>query len=584
MADVYLAVAQGPARFNKLVVLKCLRKRWLEDEQGEDGMRTEQTEFIEMFLEEARLAARLNHPNIVQTNEVGDESGDYYIAMEYLEGQSLNRIMNRAWRKDRDVPLELAILVLCDSLAGLHHAHELRDFDGRALQLVHRDASPHNIFVTYEGQTKLVDFGIAKATTRSFETRTGVLKGKIQYMAPEQARCAEVDRRADIFSIGVVLWELVARKRMWAGMADIQILQHLVSEPVPRIREVAPNVPEGLAVIIDRATAFDQNDRFFTAEEMRQELYDWSRVHLPQCTAKEIGTITAELFADKRALVASIIENQFVQIRRGQDINLNVIDSPTSVSLPKTADTTETEGSNPSHSSAAGRTATPQTMSNLAASQPGFSIAEPRKKRTGLWVGAGVVAVAGIGAAVALSASSSSKPDVGSTQRPASSTVSATSVASASTPAPLASSAAAVPVSSTEDQANVTKLTVRAKPADAKIFVDDTAVSSNPYVGPFKRDGLNHRIRAEADGYTSEKKLVVFDDGSKEVEFDLAPKNTGARPIYPVKTSPSPPVTPTPTPVVAAPQPDPPDPPTKGPGKPPKRVLDPTDPYATAKP
>src|SRR5262245_45560386 len=188
MADVYLSVVHGPVGFNKLTVIKRLRPSLAEEQ-----------EFLAMFLDEARLAARLNHPNVVQTNEVAEIEGQYYIAMEYLDGQPLNRILTRA-QKAGTLPRELLIRVVADCLAGLHYAHELADYDGSPLGVVHRDASPHNIFVTYDGQTKVVDFGIAKAATRSAETRGGVLKGKVAYMAPEQARSGEVDRRSDVFA------------------------------------------------------------------------------------------------------------------------------------------------------------------------------------------------------------------------------------------------------------------------------------------------------------------------------------------------------------------------------------------------
>lgn len=163
MAEVFLAVIQGPAGFSKLVVLKELRPEL-----------SSEPEFLSMFLDEARLAARLQHPNVVQTNEVGHEGSRHFIAMEYLDGQPLSRVLSRMRGQ---LPLPLHLRVLSETLAALHYAHELRDFDGTPLAVVHRDVTPHNVFVTYDGEVKLVDFGIAKATDSSTETRTGVLKG-----------------------------------------------------------------------------------------------------------------------------------------------------------------------------------------------------------------------------------------------------------------------------------------------------------------------------------------------------------------------------------------------------------------------
>ncbi|MCU0657576.1 MAG: serine/threonine protein kinase, partial [Polyangiaceae bacterium] len=165
MAEVNLAVASGPAGFNKLVVIKQLRQNLSDD-----------PDFLNMFLDEARLAARLNHPNVVHTYEVVSDRQQNFIAMEYLDGQPLNRIV-RDFSKAGGLPLEISLRIISDALGGLHYAHELADYDGTLLNVVHRDVSPHNIFVTYEGQTKVVDFGIAKALNSSSETRSGVIKG-----------------------------------------------------------------------------------------------------------------------------------------------------------------------------------------------------------------------------------------------------------------------------------------------------------------------------------------------------------------------------------------------------------------------
>src|SRR5271170_1756872 len=241
MADVFLAVVQGPAGFNKLVVIKKTRPELAQD-----------PEFLAMFLDEARLAARLNHPNVVQTTEVGQDGERYFIAMEYLDGQPLNRIRARA---PAAFTTPMQVRVLADTLAGLHHAHELCDFDGTQLGVVHRDATPQNVFVTYDGLVKVVDFGIAKAVDSSSETRTGVVKGKVTYMAPEQARGERVDRRADIFAAGVMLWEGVAGRRMWKGIPELTVVHELINGKLPSIREAVPEVSDGLAKICERATA-----------------------------------------------------------------------------------------------------------------------------------------------------------------------------------------------------------------------------------------------------------------------------------------------------------------------------------------
>ena len=203
MADVHLAVSVAEAtRFQKLLVVKLLKP-----ELGAEP------EFIEMFLDEARLAARLNHPNVVHTLEVAQDRGRYFIAMEYLEGQPLNRILRSAEAMS-GLDMATRLTLLLRALAGLDYAHELVDYDGTPLNVVHRDVSPGNILVGYDGQIKITDFGIAKARDSTIETRVGVFKGKTSYMAPEQAKPGSVDRRADVYSAGVILWELIVGRRM----------------------------------------------------------------------------------------------------------------------------------------------------------------------------------------------------------------------------------------------------------------------------------------------------------------------------------------------------------------------------------
>src|SRR5262245_23884883 len=200
MAEVFLATRTGMVGFHKLVVVKRLRSDLLEEVHA--------ARYRALLLDEARLAARLHHPNIVQTFEVGEHHGHPFMAMEYLDGQPLSSVLSKARRAARWVSTELALQIIADALAALAYAHDLADYDGSPLHIVHRDVSPQNIFWTYDGEIKLVDFGVAKFALKSMETEAGVVKGKLTYMAPEQARGAAVDRRADLFVVGILLWEL----------------------------------------------------------------------------------------------------------------------------------------------------------------------------------------------------------------------------------------------------------------------------------------------------------------------------------------------------------------------------------------
>jgi serine/threonine-protein kinase len=303
MADVFLSVARGQMGFNKLAVIKRLRQALAEE-----------AAFRNMFLDEARLAARLNHPNIVHTYEVGEQNGVYFIAMEYLEGQSLNKVLKEALRRQEMIDPEIAARVVADALAGLHYAHTLADYDGRPLQIIHRDVSPHNIFVTYDGHTKLVDFGIAKAALSSTETEVGVLKGKVAYMSPEQAMGGRIDARSDLFAMGIVLWELLARQRLMTGESAANTLHKLMNEPIPRVSQVLPQIDPRLDAICARALEKDPNRRFQSAAEMREAIEQWLASSPRQARQEDVGRKMQLLFANVREEVQRQIQRHMAAI------------------------------------------------------------------------------------------------------------------------------------------------------------------------------------------------------------------------------------------------------------------------------
>ncbi|MFO0640585.1 MAG: protein kinase [Polyangiaceae bacterium] len=301
MATVYLAAVDGPSRFTKLVVVKQLHTELAAE-----------LEFREMFLDEARLAARLSHPNIVQTYEVIEGAGKFLLVMEYLEGQPLSNVRSRLARR-RLLTIPDQVRIMCDVLEGLHAAHEATDWDGTPLAVVHRDVSPHNVFVTYDGLVKVVDFGVAKASTSSQRTQTGVIKGKISYMAPEQAFGKKVDRRADVFAVGIMLWEAIAERRMWKDVPDPGIMHYLASDQVPKLSEHAKDVHPLLLAACDKALATDPEQRFASAAEFRAAL-DGYLATLPQKPdARAFGATVAEAFAEERAKIRGVIERQLTQ-------------------------------------------------------------------------------------------------------------------------------------------------------------------------------------------------------------------------------------------------------------------------------
>jgi eukaryotic-like serine/threonine-protein kinase len=305
MAEVFLAVAQGAMNVNRLVVVKRLRDQQADDESS----RT-------MFLNEARLAARLAHPNVIQTFEAGTEGGSYFLAMEYVDGQPLSRVLTALKRAHRRMDPKLAARICADALQGLHYAHDLTDFDGSALQIVHRDVSPQNIMLTYDGVVKIVDFGIAKAAGTS-QTEHGVFKGKVAFMAPEQLLGGAVDRRVDVFAAGIVLWEAVTGQHLMAADTPAKTLYNLMNKVIPRASEICPDVPSALDDILARALERDADRRYASAREMRDALEGFI-ASSGGITAEAIGTLVTSFFADTRAKVQREVKTQLAVLSLGR--------------------------------------------------------------------------------------------------------------------------------------------------------------------------------------------------------------------------------------------------------------------------
>jgi serine/threonine protein kinase len=290
MARVYLAVQRGPVA-NKLVVIKLLREQFTGDEH-----------FVAMFADESRIAVLLNHPNVIHTYESSSTESAYYIVMEFLEGKTLSQLLRRVGREN--FPLEVHLWVLCEILSGLHYAHQLSDFGGEPLNIVHRDVSPSNIQLTVRGEVKLLDFGIAKVQGAIAETQHGIIKGKLGYASPEQCLGTKADGRADVYSVGVMLWEALAGKRRPLNETALATA-HATAET--DIAETLPGVPLALARIVRRALARDPAERFRTALafelELRQYLVDISASNgAPALRALVTKHFEGELAAIRRAI------------------------------------------------------------------------------------------------------------------------------------------------------------------------------------------------------------------------------------------------------------------------------------------
>jgi serine/threonine protein kinase len=285
MAEIFLAYARSLAGFEKLVVLKRVLPQYAENH-----------EFMQMFLDEARLAATLDHPNIVHVYDIGEHGGSWFFAMEYVHGQSLLKVMRQITSTKRWLPIEQALAVVVGTCAGMHHAHEKIGLDGIPLGIVHRDVSPPNVLISYDGAVKVADFGIAKAGAARSSTAVGTLKGKIPYMSPEQCRSEPLDRRSDLFSIGILLYELTVGRRLFQAESEMGIIHKVVNGVVPRPSAVLRGYPEELERIVLRALQNDPNQRYSTARELQIDIEEFAREYKLSISSAKLAGFMEETF------------------------------------------------------------------------------------------------------------------------------------------------------------------------------------------------------------------------------------------------------------------------------------------------
>jgi serine/threonine protein kinase len=294
MAEIYLARATGIAGFEKALVLKRILPHLADD-----------PEFVAMFLDEARLTATLGHPNVVQVYDVDRVGQDTFFTMELVNGRDLTSVLAACAQKKRGLSLSHALYIVREVASGLHYAHDKKGKDGQPLGTVHRDVSPGNVMVSFEGLVKIVDFGIAKAALRSSKTKSGMVKGTVLYMSPEQAQGHELDRRSDVFSLGILLYELTTGTRPFRGPSDYAVLHKLISEDAPPPTAKRPNYPPALERIVLRALARDREARYPTAGALRDELEQFMKESALVATASSLGAFMRELF-DQREDTADL--------------------------------------------------------------------------------------------------------------------------------------------------------------------------------------------------------------------------------------------------------------------------------------
>lgn len=295
MGEVWLARQAGLDGFQKLVVIKRILPHLAEEE-----------DFVNMFLDEGKIAARLNHTNIVNIFDLGQEGEYYFLAMEYIHGEDIRRIWKQAARAKTALPAALACRIIADACAGLDFAHKKADDKGEPLQIVHRDISPHNIIVSFDGGVKVIDFGIARARGRISNTATGALKGRFEYMSPEHASGGRVDHRTDIFALGVVLWESLSGRRLFKRDSDASTLLAVARCDVPRPSEYNPAIPPELDAVLLKALAHDPNDRYEDAGAFRLALEDWIIHSREAASNAHLAAFMRSLYADRLAKEASL--------------------------------------------------------------------------------------------------------------------------------------------------------------------------------------------------------------------------------------------------------------------------------------
>ncbi len=484
MAEIFRAKSVGAEGFEKIVVVKRILPHFCEDES-----------FVTMFQDEARVAAHLNHANVVQIFDFDQVDGLYYIAMEYVEGQDLKRVLDFGAKNGPPLSIAQAVLIMIEAGQGLDYAHK-REVDGQPLNIIHRDISPHNMMVSYNGEVKIMDFGIAKAASRSTKTRVGTVKGKCAYMSPEQARGRPLDGRSDLFALGVCLWEMLSGKRLFVGESDFETLNNVLKAEVPSLTEMNPEVPPDLDKIVQRSLAKEREDRQKDVAEFVGDLRRWFYSTVPDPSAVSLRNYMHQLFSDEISKLKSDVAAEaqaLAELRTNSGVRRpNTSSSNVAISTPEDATVALDTSAGPVQDSEATVALDP----SVAASLPGRSGATlmsqaaiaPPKPKTGLYVGIGILVV-GLAAVGAFIATRPTDPPP--------------------TPAPVVVTAAPTPA---EPEVKKVKVTIKA-PGAKEIEVNGQIEAT--FNG--KDDGANNQVELSVDEGSELKILAIADDGRKQL-------------------------------------------------------------------
>jgi serine/threonine-protein kinase len=459
MARVYVAFSSGLGGFNKLVVLKVMRDE-LRDSEGS----------LPMFLAEARLAARLNHPNIVQTLEVGEDGGRYFICMEYLEGQPLGRVLKKT--SDKPIPLAARLKLICQVLEALEYMHGFTDPDGTPLGLVHRDLSPNNIFITFDGAAKVLDFGVAKAVGVGDATEAGMFKGKLGYAAPEQI-AGKSEQRSDVFAIGVLLWEMLTYRRFSQDRTQQEVVQARMDGVDPELMRNALGVPVELLQICMRAAAGEPSARYASALEMRDAIRAYIKQNKLEFSGEQLRSLMDELYAGERSEIRRLIDQRMKQANTEDD---HPSDGFRAIPVA------------PAVLSGTGAV----TLTGNASSFVPVSTAASKGKWLAALVGVALLA----GVAGRLLSNQSRVQEVTLTAAPTST---------------LGAASGAQKSAEVRGAATFVTVKIAATPADAEILLDGAKLDVNPFSGQFPKDPALHRLEVRCLGRIPEARMINLD-------------------------------------------------------------------------
>jgi serine/threonine protein kinase len=567
MARVFLAAPRDRKDSRDLVVVKQLRRDITEDEHA-----------LALFMDESRIAMQLDHPNVVRIREVVSRPPEYAMVMEFLDGQSLLQVLNRIGAQA--MPRDAHIWVIGQILAGLAHAHELKDSSGRPLHIVHRDVSPSNVLVCYDGEAKLLDFGIAKATGAMAATHEGVVRGKLGYASPEQCLGKPVDARSDLYSVGVMLWEAVAGRRRATGETRHSLLQARIEDSEPPLAIVAPDTPVQLLAIVSRALAYVPEDRYSSARELAADLDAYLAARPQKITPARIAALLGPHFEQERVELRRIVDAHFnaskVRTPSGTRPRVPTTRTPLAVAQPsgppefarsandEDEDTSRIpvddlllmksrrESAAPPKRESGGPTARKSgAPASAAPSLPPPSVGLPRAGAPTAPVPSSRGESAPATRAIHETAPSSDRggpPVDPGPRRSAWPMLLGAVVVSAGVAAAVASrmagsglgaqpqtvamtAAAAAGGVSTAGTSSAAPLPgdihvrITVNPAGATVRLDGRLLNANPFVGTFPKDGAEHELTASADDHVRETRRIRFDEN---VDLELSLESNGA--------------------------------------------------------